>query len=44
MWYKSDEKMDKPTIYRKPMGESLFEEEFTARVSTWMPSTSARKD
>ena len=25
--------MDKPTIYRKPMGESLFEEEFTVNLS-----------
>ncbi len=36
MWYKSDKKMDKPTIYRKPMGESLFEEEFTVETLSQM--------
>ena len=36
MWYKSDEKMDKLTIYRKPMGENLFEEEFTIEALSQM--------
>ena len=36
MWYQSDVKMDKPTIYRKPMGASLFEEEFTVEALSQM--------
>ena len=36
LWYKSDEKMDKPTIYRRPMGENLFEEEFTIEALSQM--------
>ena len=36
LWYKSDEKMDKPTIYRKPMGERLFEEVFTIEALSQM--------
>ncbi|MBQ6062173.1 MAG: IS5/IS1182 family transposase, partial [Prevotella sp.] len=28
--------MDKPSIYRKPMGESLFEEEFTVEALSRM--------
>ena len=36
MWYKSDKKMDKPTIYREPMGENLFEEEFTVESLSQM--------
>ena len=36
MWYKSGIKMEKTTIYRKPMGESLFEEEFTVEALSQM--------
>ncbi len=36
MWHKSDEQMKKPTIYRKPMGESLFDEEFTVEALSQM--------
>lgn len=42
MWYQSDVKMDKPTIYRKPMGASLFEEEFTVEALSQMGNSLER--